>query len=227
MSRNRLIVVVQTILWSLLCVTYGACGEGLQKCSLAGPNSSCSNRQETSQPPSCAIELTCTDKPVQLGYSDGVCFRSTCPGIWALTHKRADQASFRNQYIAYRHYSYTGTWELKDRGSIESGPVTYRELFLVLPDDLIEFKLRDPDPNAAIEVVNLGYVKKGSVEELKKWLAYNIYLERPVFKNAESNSESRGGNEASFFHGGLAAMTRNLLCEIYSLGRILGLPSPW
>jgi hypothetical protein len=105
-------------------------------------------------------------------------------------HKRADQASFRRRYFTYRHYSFNGTWELKNQGAIESGPTAFRELFLVLPDDLIEFKLRDPDLNAAVEITNLGYIKKGTVDELKKWLAYNVYLERPVFQGADPDSRN-------------------------------------
>jgi hypothetical protein len=95
-------------------------------------------------------------------------------------------------------------------------------LFLVLPDDLIELKLRDPDANAAIEVINLGYIKKGSVEELKKWLAYNIYLERPVFQSAESEGQRNqtGGHWCSGSYG----QADILLRPINYLGRFLGLP---
>ena len=87
-------------------------------------------------------------------------------------HRRADQASFRRRDFTYRHYAFKGIWQLKDQGAIESGPAACRELFLVLPEDLIEFKLRDPDCNTAIEIRSLGYIKTGTVEELKKWLAY-------------------------------------------------------
>jgi hypothetical protein len=47
----------------------------------------------------------------------------------------------------------------------------------VLPDDVIEFKLVEPDPYAQVEVRDLGYVKKGSVDELRDWLAYRFYIE--------------------------------------------------
>ena len=78
-----------------------------------------------------------------LGYPQGVCFRATCPGIWGLIHTRVDQASFRRRFFTYRHYSFKGTWDLKDQGVIEAGAVPVRELFLVLPEDVIEFKLSD------------------------------------------------------------------------------------
>ncbi|MEJ2719428.1 MAG: hypothetical protein P8182_20245, partial [Deltaproteobacteria bacterium] len=125
-------------------------GPPLIKCSpqpqcLPGP------RGLSDPSPRCGIEITCTDKPVQLGYSDGVRFRATCPGVWAVLHKRVDQASFRRRIWTYRHFAFKGYWELKDRGAIESGPVPIREVFLVMPDDLIEFRLRDPDPYARVE----------------------------------------------------------------------------
>ena len=81
--------------------------------------------------PQCAFEITCTDKPVQLGYSDGVCFRASCPGIWVLLHKRVDQASFRQRVWTYRHYTFKGYWQLKDQGAIQSGPAQLREMFLL------------------------------------------------------------------------------------------------
>jgi hypothetical protein len=197
-------------------------GEELRKCSVSGQQPSCADRQGGSSSPSCGIEITCTDKPVQLGYSEGVCFRASCPGIWALTHKRADQASFRRRYLSYRHYAFTGTWALKDQGVIESGPTAFRELFLVLPDDLIELKLRDPDLNAAVEVTNLGYIKRGGIKELKKWLAYNVYLERPVFRSAESES---GNNQAAIqgYPGSPSGYASEIMNPIAYMGRMLGL----
>ena len=131
-----------------------------------------------SDQPRCAIELTCTDKFVKLGNPDGVCFRPTCPGVWALIHRSTDQNSFRRKFITYRHYTFVGYWQLKDRGVLESGALPTRELFLVLPDDLIELKMTLPDCNARIEVKNLGYIKKGTLSELRKWLAYQSYLAR-------------------------------------------------
>ncbi len=211
------IIFAVGLLFPHLCV-----GTELPKCSIPGQHASCSGRSSSSSP-SCGIEITCTDKPVQLGYSDGACFRASCPGIWALMHKRVDQASFRRRYLSYRHYTFTGTWELKDQGIIESGPVQSRELFLVLPDDLIELKLRHPDMNAAIEVTNLGYVKKGSVEELKKWLAYNIYLERPVFRTAESDSVNNQA-AAPGYPGSPSGYADRIFGPLNYLGRVLGLP---
>jgi hypothetical protein len=110
-------------------------------------------------------------------------------------HRRADQASFRRRYFTYRHYAFNGTWELKGQAVIESGPTAYRELFLVLPGDLIEFQMRYPDCNTAIEIKSLGYIKKGSIEELKKWLAYNVYLERPAFRRADPEARRNHGDE--------------------------------
>ena len=113
-----------------------------------------------------------------LGYPQGVCFRATCPGIWGLIHTRADQASFRRRFFTYRHYSFRGYWDLKDQGVIEAGAAPVRELFLVLPEDLIEFKLTDPDCYARIEIRKLGYIKTGNVRELQEWLACNSYMEK-------------------------------------------------
>jgi hypothetical protein len=67
---------------------------------------------------------------------------------------------------------------LKDQGVIEAGATPVRELFLVLPEDLIEFKLTDPDCYARIEIRKLGYIKTGNLRELQEWLAYNSYLEK-------------------------------------------------
>lgn len=202
-------------------------GGGLIQCRADGPvPPSCRPANEGPSVPTCGIELTCTDKPVQLGYSDGVCFRATCPGVWALMHKRIDQASFRRRYFSYRHYAFTGIWELKGRGNVESGPAAFRELFLVMPDDLIEFKLKDPDPNALVEITNLGYIKRGSVEEMKRWLAYNIYLEKPIFQTPESEGASSRAESGLPYPRALCGMTNNLLSQIYSLGRCLGIPVP-
>lgn len=147
--------------------------EGISCGGLPGP---CTSRQ-TLPAPECGIELTCAGQPVRLGYSGGVCFRATCPGVWGIMHERIDQASFRRRLFTYRHYSFKGYWELKDQGVIESGPMQQRALFLVLPDDLIEFKLLEPDPCAKIDVSELGYLKKGSVSELQRWLAYRVYMD--------------------------------------------------
>ncbi len=205
--------------WALL----ASAGSPLQKCSISHPAAPGCTQERTSRGPSCGIEMTCIDRPVQLGYSDGVCFRASCPGVWALNHRRIDQASFRRRFLTYRHYSFRGTWELKDSGVIESGVVPLRELFLVLPDDLIEFKLRDPDCNSIVEVTNLGYVKKGTVCELKQWLAYNVYLERP--ERTERRAGARNGHPASRTCAtGLDCLAGGMLSRILSVGRSIGLP---
>lgn len=223
MQSITLFRVVGLIASTLLIVSVGVAGEPLQKCSVPGIQPDCGREQGTGRGPSCGIELTCTDKPVQLGYSDGVCFRASCPGIWGLMHKRADQTSFRRRYFTYSHYTFKGTWELRGQGVVESGPAAFRELFLVLPEDLIELKLRDPDPNAAIEVTNLGYIKKGSVEELKKWVAYNVYLERPTFRSAES--ESRNSQSFGAWYPGPPSGYADLIIRPMAfMGRLLGLP---
>ncbi|MGO9123207.1 MAG: hypothetical protein ACLQPD_36995 [Desulfomonilaceae bacterium] len=207
----------------MLCASAASAGEGLQKCSISGSAPVGTVQERTSDGPTCGIEITCTDRPLQLGYSDGVCFRATCPGIWALIHKRVDQASFRRRFITYRHYAFRGYWELKDQGVIESGQIPLRELFLVLPDDLIEFKLRDPDCNTAVEVRNLGYIKKGSPEELKHWLAYNVYMERP--EKTVSAAGGQNGLLPGSCPNGLDRLASGLLLRVLSLGRSIGLPT--
>ncbi|MFH1112704.1 MAG: hypothetical protein V1792_02170 [Pseudomonadota bacterium] len=166
-------------------------GPPLTPCSVEGPSAQSPPGRTDSQP-KCGIELTCTDKPVLLGYSDGVCFRATCPGVWAVLHKRLDQASFRKRIWTYRHYTFKGYWELKDQGAVQSGPVELREMFLVLPDDLIEFRLQDCDKYARIELRNLGYVKRGDLCELKEWLAAQSYQDGPALIRA---AKDRTGKE--------------------------------
>lgn len=123
-----------------------------------------------------SIEITCTDKPVQLGFSGGVIFRATCPGIWAITHQRIDESSFRRRFFSYRNYTFRGYWLIKDQGMIEAVHHSTRELFMVLPGDLIEFKLLEPDCNCKIDITNIGYIKKAGLCELQEWLAYNSYM---------------------------------------------------
>lgn len=176
----RTIVITGFMLILTAYMTTGAMAQPpLTKCSIQPQIPNCATGR--SHPtPRCGIEMTCTDRPVQLGYSDGVCFRASCPGIWALLHKRVDQASFRFRTWTYRHYTFKGYWQLKDQGALRSGPVELRALFLVLPDDLIEFRLQDPDKYARVELRNLGYVKRGDLCELKKWLALQAYREGPA-----------------------------------------------
>ncbi len=132
----------------------------------AAPRSCQSDRVQ----PKCKTELTCTDAYVGLPPNATVCFRATCPGIWALIHRRVDQESFNTRYLYYRHYRFRGLWELQDQGRIATGPTDLRELFLVLPDDLIEIGLLNPDCSAYVEVRNIGYIKKGDPCALRAWV---------------------------------------------------------
>jgi hypothetical protein len=173
----RIFAALLAAILSLGIVWTAQAGPLLQKCAIQPLKAPWSGPQRSLRP-ECGLELTCTDKPVLLGYPQGVCFRATCPGIWGLIHTRADQASFRRRFFTYRHYAFRGYWELKDQGVIEAGATPVRELFLVLPEDLIEFKLTDPDCYARIEIRKLGYIKTGNLRELQEWLAYNSYLEK-------------------------------------------------
>jgi hypothetical protein len=198
-------------------------GPPLQKCAIQplGPPECTS---QGSAQPECSLELTCTDKPTLLGHPQGVCFRATCPGIWGLIHTRADQASFRKRFFTYRHYAFRGYWDLKDQGVIEAGPAPVRELFLVLPEDLIEFKLTDPDCYARIEIRKLGYIKTGNVCELQEWLAYNSYMEKAGLNanNRISGPLPYGGclTGASWLERAQGAAIGGL----FSVGRTIGLP---
>jgi hypothetical protein len=176
-KKIQIFVAILVAILSLGMVLNAQAGPPLQKCAIQPLETRSSGLQRPSQP-ECGLELTCTDKPVLLGNSQGVCFRATCPGIWGLIHTRADQASFRRRFFTYRHYAFNGYWNLKDQGVIEAGGAPVRELFLVLPEDLIEFKLNDADCCAKIEIKKLGYIKTGNLCELQEWLAYNSYLEK-------------------------------------------------
>ena len=144
-----------------------------------------------------------------------------------MLHKRVDQASFRRRIWTYRHFTFKGYWELKDQGAIQSGPVEIREVFLVAPDDLIEFRLRDPDPYARVEFRNIGYLKRGDLCELKKWVAWQSFREGPALIQAardrwQRESKTAGGTAAcnrpvrtpfnlgDGFLGGLVSTCRNL-----------------
>ncbi len=172
MKRSILVAVIIAVTVCSTMLLQAQAGPRIQKCpgrvSAPGPQ------------PQCGMELTCTDKFVRLGFPDSVCFRASCPGVWALIHKRTDQTSFRRRYFQYRHYNFAGHWVLKDQGTIEASVDPARELFLVLPDDLIEIRLASPDCHAKVDVRNLGYIKKGSVVELQKWLAYRSRMENPA-----------------------------------------------
>ena len=174
-SPALLALVVGTVLVMSPCQVTGQ--QALHGDSWGGSRNGCVQDRSTSTP-ACALEMTCTDGELQVGYSAGICFRATCAGVWAMTHQRIDQASFRRRVITYRHYGFDGTWRLKDQGSFLSFEEALRELFLVLPGDLIEFRLMDPDCNARVNVKNLGYMKKGTVKELKEWLACKMCMDR-------------------------------------------------
>jgi len=200
-------------------------GSPLQKCAVQPLETSGCNWQ-ASPHPECGLELTCTDKPVLLGYPQGVCFRATCPGIWGLIHTRADQASFRRRFFTYRHYAFRGYWDLKDQGIIEAGAAPVRELFLVLPEDLIELKLTDPDCHAKIEIRKLGYIKTGCVRELQEWLAYNSYMEKAGL-NGNSQISNAVPSEGCFTGASWLEYARGAaIGGLLSVGRTIGLPLP-
>lgn len=183
LHRFSIFAIATVSILGLLCSGAGA-GPRLLECAIPPHSQRCDSVQQNPKP-QCGVELTCTDKPVQLGYSDGVCFRATCPGIWAVLHRRVDQSSFRRRIWTYSHYTFTGYWSLKDQGAIQSSPVQLREVFLVMPDDLIEFRLRDCDQYARVELRNLGYIKRGDLCELKKWLAEQSYQLGPALIQAD------------------------------------------
>jgi len=195
----------------------------LQKCTTQ-PSQVPGMEQQSSSRPECGLELTCTDKWVLLGHPDGVCFRATCPGIWGLIHRRADQSSFRRRFISYRHFSFRGSWELKDQGTIEAGAVPLRDLFLVLPDDLIEFKLTDPDCFARVEIKKLGYIKTGSFRELQEWLAYHSYLEKAGLNAENSDRDQQGSSDCPTGYGCPAPAWTSPIGRVLSIGRAIGLP---
>lgn len=198
-------------------------GPPLQKCAVQPSGTPGAERQNSSRP-ECGLELTCTDKPVLLGYPHGVCFRATCPGIWGLIHTRADQASFRRRFFTYRHYAFRGYWELKDQGVIEAGAVPLRELFLVLPEDLIEFKLTDQDCYAKIEIRKLGYIKTGNVCELQEWLAYYRHLEKAGLDNEVPAAARRASPNCSAGISWLDQTCISTVGRLFTLGRFMRLP---
>ncbi len=217
MTHIHKIIIMTCVAVVLIAGASSGFAQSLQKCSFPATNSQ-QNQKSRSQP-SCSIEISCTDRPVQLGYGMGVCFRATCPGVWALVHKRNDQASFRKRIITYRHYNFAGTWNLRDQGAVESVHTQARELFMVMPDDLIQFELNDPDCNAQVEVINLGYIKKGTVEELNNWFAYNNYMERPMLTpkggaSGSDNSQNRSSDQSAYPGNGAINSLRSILNRI-------------
>jgi hypothetical protein len=97
--------------------------------------------------------------------------------VWAMRHTGMDQTSFSRRTFSYKHYQFSGKWELRDQGTIEAGAAV-RELFLVFPGDLIEFRLTEPDPCAKIEIKGLGYIVKGTSAEIQRWFACHAYMEK-------------------------------------------------
>ena len=225
MKTQRIFPVMLVPILLLGIVWTTQAGPPLQKCAIQPLETSCTGPQRSPQP-ECGLELTCTDKPVLVGYPRGVCFRATCPGIWGLIHKRMDQASFRRRFFTYRHYAFKGHWDLKDQGVIEAGAVPLRELFLVLPEDLIEFKLTDPDCNTKVEIRKLGYIKTGNLQELQEWLAYNSYMEK-----AELNAYNQTPGPAPYgacLTGAswLEHARRGVAGCLFSVGRTIGVALP-
>ncbi|MFH0821161.1 MAG: hypothetical protein V2B18_00290 [Pseudomonadota bacterium] len=225
MNRHQILTSVIAVFFALFAACAVEAGPPFPTCGISGQIAPARAPQGSSGP-ECGLELTCTDHPVVLGHPQGVCFRATCPGIWAVMHTRMDQASFRKRFLTYRHYSFRGRWELKDQGIIESGPVPVRELFLVLPEDLLEFKLSDPDCHAKVEIRKLGYIKTGSLKELQEWLAYNSYMEKAGL-NGNGQASDRGpssrclpGTDQPYQNSGSA------IRGLFSVGRALGLPFP-
>ncbi len=226
-TQHFLLLGVIPILMVILLAGNVSAGPPLQKCYI-GPPRTCS--PPPLPKPRCGIELTCTDGFVRLGYPDGACFRATCPGVWALIHRRMDQKSFRRRFITYRHYHFVGYWKLKDQGMLETGPVPLRELFLVLPEDLIVFRMAAPDCNAEIQVRNFGYIKKGSVQELQLWLAQQRALAGPALTALQESRDERGaqpGCAAGFHSTWLQWWRSGPLNRVWSFGRSIGLPVGW
>lgn len=222
MNTLRCIAALIVAFSALLIDRTAQAGPPLQKCSIQ-PLEAPRCEQRRSAQPECGLELTCTDKPVLLGHPQGVCFRATCPGIWGLIHTRADQASFRRRFFTYRHYAFRGYWELKDQGVIEAGAVPVRELFLVLPEDLIEFKLTDPDCYAKIEIRKLGYIKTGNLRELQEWLAYQSYIEKAGLDSQVPTADRQALQNCSSGNGWLDQCI-STVAPLSATARFLGLP---
>lgn len=225
MRKLQIFVTILGVILLSGIVPNAQAGPPLQKCAIQPLETRNSGSQRLSRP-ECGLELTCTDKPVLLGNSQGVCFRATCPGIWGLIHTRADQASFRRRFFTYRHYAFRGYWDLKDQGVIETGAAPIRELFLVLPEDLIEFKLNDADCYARIEIRKLGYIKTGNLCELQEWLAYNSYLEKAGLNENGQISSGLPSTPCSNDTTWLKHVRGAAVGGLFSFGRSIGLHWP-
>ena len=94
----------------------------------------------------------------------------------------------------------------------------------MLPEDLIEFKLTDPDCYARMEIRKLGYIKTGNVRELQEWLAYNSHMEKAGLNANDqiSGPVPYGGclTGASWLQHARGAAIGGL----FSMGRTIGLP---
>lgn len=221
-----------TVLWCLIVIlasTVPSWAQFYPSGTLTGPGSSCRNAPENRRP-ECALEISCLDETVQLGYAGGVCLRASCPGIVAILHRRADEASFRRRFFTYRHFSFNGSWEQKDQGMIEASQARLRELFLVLPGDVIEFRMADSDCNARIDLRNLGYIKKGDICELQRWLEYNRFME---MSNISEKNRTQSSQNASQRSGTAPCVTENpfpemvgagIFDQMLQFGRVFGLP---
>jgi len=126
--------------------------------------------------------------------------------------------------FGYRHYSFTGSWNLKDQGVIEAGAAPVRELFLVLPEDLIEFKLSDSDCYAKVEIKKLGYIKTGTVKELLEWLAFNSYMEKAGLSGNDQIPGQRPSAGCLPCASRLDQACRTTIGHMLSIGRTIGLP---
>jgi len=113
---------------------------------------------------------------------------------------------------------------LKDQGVIEAGAVPLRELFLVLPEDLIEFNLTDPDCHAKVEIRKLGYIKTGNLVELQEWLAYYRYLEKAGPADGVHADDGRASLNCSPGSSWLDRTCISTVDRLFSLGRFIGLP---
>lgn len=216
-----------TVLWCFIVILVSTVPSWAQFSpagTFAGPSSSCRTAPENRRP-ECALEISCLDEPVQLGYAGGVCLRASCPGIVAILHRRADEASFRRRFFTYRHFSFNGSWEQKVQGMIDTSQVRRRELFLVLPGDVIEFRMADSDCNARIDLRNLGYIKKGDICELERWLASQRFMEMPALtreNNSQSGSKEKSRVEPLCVQGIPHTSSGGILDRIFSIGREIG-----
>jgi len=94
----------------------------------------------------------------------------------------------------------------------------------VLPEDLIEFKLTDPDCHAKAEIRKLGYIKTGNLRELQEWLAYYRYLEKAGWDNGVYAEDGRDSLNCSPGSSWLDRTCISTVDRLFSLGGFIGLP---